>query len=303
MTLAVIVSRFIRSFAPSISSGRAALLLIATACAVSGPDSVPVADPSSAAQESAPRDGCGLADGEHSIEVAGQTRTFIVDRGPAKVRGPRPVVFIWHGFGAYSPRIVSLIDGQLWPEAIRVAPKGLPRTFDNFGDVAQLGWQVRRGEYEDRDLAFFDAIYARLTAEGCVDNRRVYTTGFSNGGFFSNVLACHRADRLAAAAPTGGGGPFEPCTGRIPILIHHGTQDTVVPFRMADQSFRAWCAHHGCDYATPSGGCISADKCPVTMCTAEIGHRWPTEASKRIVGFFKAHARGGGGPTGDESGD
>ncbi len=296
MTLPVNVSLFIRTPASPVSSSPvasvgAALLVAATACAVSAPESVPVADSSSKVAQPSPLDGCGLADGPHSIEVAGQTRTFILARGAAKVRGPRPVVFIWHGFGGYSPRIVSLIDGQLWPEAIRVAPKGLPRTFDNFGDVAQLGWQIRRGEYDDRDLVFFDAIFRRLVDEGCLDTRRVYTTGFSNGGFFSNVLACHRADRLAAAAPAGGGGPFEPCTGRIPILLHHGIQDTVVPFSMADQSFRAWCAHHGCDYATPTGGCISADECPVTLCASEIGHRWPSGASERIVRFFKAHAR------------
>lgn len=201
------------------------------------------------------------------------------------------MVFIWHGFGAFGENIVNLIDDAAWPEAIRVAPKGMPRTFEQFGDIAQVGWQIQAGEYEDRDLAFFDALLYELTERGCIDPKRVFTTGFSNGGFFSHVLACHRPDRLVAAAPVGGGGPFEPCREAVPVLMQHGRKDRVVPFRMAEESFESWRAHNGCE-ATPlvdGVGCTAPLGCrqPVEFCAEAGGHQWPKPAAKRIVAFFK----------------
>ncbi len=249
----------------------------------------------SSTPETGPADGRSCDDltpGLQEIRVGEVEREYVVDFNPELDDAPRALVFIWHGFGGYSPRIVSLIDAQQWPEAIRVAPKGLPRTFPQFGKVARRGWQIRAGELGDRDLAFFDALLDRLLGSGCVDPDRVYTTGFSNGGFFSNLLACHRADRLAGAAPIGGGGPFAAtCPGSVPVLIHHGTEDRVVPFALAERSYRAWQKHNRCEApgsevahrCTRATGCQTATE----MCTAGIGHRIPKGATDRIVAFFQ----------------
>ena len=40
--------------------------------------------------------------------------------------------------------------------------------------------------------------------ERCIDRRRVFATGMSNGGFLSHRLGCELADRMAAIPPVAG---------------------------------------------------------------------------------------------------
>lgn len=149
-------------------------------------------------------------------------------------------------------------------------------------------------EYEDRDLAFFDALTADLVQRGCVDPKRIFATGFSNGGFFSNLLACRRHQRLAGAAPVSGGGPFEVCDGQVPIIIHHGTEDSVVSYEMAKRSFEFWQQKNACSSVeAPTAGCRAASDCtkPVELCAAPSGHRFDREARRRIAERFRGQGR------------
>ena len=243
---------------------------------------------------------CGLAAGPHerTITVGEATRVYLVEVG-AELAARPPVVFAWHGFGSRAENSLEAMKTEtLWTDAVVVAPRGMPRTFDQFGDTPRPGWQVAAGELDDRDLLFFDAMLAELESLGCVDASRVYSTGFSNGGFFSNVLACHRADALAAAAPTGGGGPFvKPCGRKIPVLITHGRADKVVPYASAHKTYQSWVAHNACaegpGTVSPDAeeGCVVAAGCaeesPVRMCSYDIGHQWPQGQSERVAGFLR----------------
>lgn len=76
-----------------------------------------------------------------------------------------------------------------------------------------------------------------------VDTSRVYATGMSNGGFFTNRLACEARDLFAAVAPVSGvlvnhssplwgGDPFA-CPNHdppLPVLHFHGNMDLAVPW-------------------------------------------------------------------------
>lgn len=243
---------------------------------------------------------CTLAPGDAALEVkVGELqRRYLVHVG-AQLAAPPAVVFAWHGFGS-GPESArrSMAAAQLWDDAIVVAPQGEPRTFEQFGARERAGWQVAKGELGDRDLAFFDAMIDELDARGCLDRKRVYSTGFSNGGFFTNVLACHRGDVLAAAAPAGGGGPFEQCErAAVPVLVTHGRRDEVVDYRMATDSFARWVAHNGCspDARAPADGCADAAGCPkatpVRMCSLDIGHEWPEGQAERTRDFLRAFTR------------
>jgi len=206
---------------------------------------------------------------------------------------------VWHGFGA-DPRmaLASMASVPAWNDAIIVAPQGEPRTFEQFGNAAKPGWQTYKGDLDDRDLVFFDAMIADLEARGCLDRKRVYATGFSNGGFFSNVLACDRGDVLAAAAPAGGGGPFTPCqAAKVPMMITHGRVDEIVAYAMAEKSFAYWTQHNGCDAAArpPADGCANAPGCPaiapVRMCSYDLSHVWPEGQSARTTEFLRSFTR------------
>src|SRR5262249_61920041 len=56
------------------------------------------------------------------------------------------------------------------------------------------------------DVGFIRALIDELDAKLCVDDRRVYAMGMSNGGYLSQRLACGLADRGAAIGP-GAGAP------------------------------------------------------------------------------------------------
>lgn len=221
--------------------------------------------------------------------VDGVEREYVIAVG-SKAGPGSPLLLIFHGFGAYGASLVDLIEERQWPEAIRVAPRGLPRTFERTGDLPQLGWQIRAGELEDRDLGFFDALVAELSKSSCVDPSRVYAMGFSNGGLFTNLLACRRSRALVAGAPIAGAGPFEACEAPVPMLVHHGVEDEVLEFEAGAGTFLRWQATNSCDeVAPPQQGCVQAEDCdaPTVMCAEPGGHHYPRGAAERIVRFFE----------------
>lgn len=246
----------------------------------------------------APKRQCALPVGksEHELKVGDATRRYTTWVGES-VTQPPAVVFAWHGFGGDGAWAASILDpGRLWKDAIVVGAQGLGRTFDQFGDTPRPGWQVTKGEHDDRDLEFFDALYEELRLAGCLDDTRVYTTGFSNGGFFSHVLACHRGDLITAAAPGGGGGPFQAgCKRQVPMYIQHGRRDHTVPYAMAEASWGFWGRHNGCtpDAPVPADGCALApgcpDEAPVQLCSFDIDHALPEGEADRIAEFLRAH--------------
>ena len=61
-----------------------------------------------------------------------------------------------------------------------------------FGFTVDL--TVERGKRDVDDLGFVDAMLDELEQRFCIDADRVYSTGYSNGAFFSYRLACERSD-------------------------------------------------------------------------------------------------------------
>lgn len=94
------------------------------------------------------------------------------------------------------------------------------------------------------DLGFLTAVVDQIDAQGCVDDRRVYATGFSGGGRMASALACAESDVVAAIAPVAGlrAGRPDPvdtsgpdpasCQPQRPVAVvtFHGTADVVNPF-------------------------------------------------------------------------
>lgn len=80
------------------------------------------------------------------------------------------------------------------------------------------------------DVAYFRALLDDLESRMSVDTQRVYSTGISNGGAMSHVLACELSDRIAAVAPIGGAMQWttsRTCTAANPVAVMHvhGTAD------------------------------------------------------------------------------
>ena len=88
------------------------------------------------------------------------------------------------------------------------------------------------------DVGFTEALIDKLSQEYNIDGTRVYSTGMSNGGYMSYLLACQLSDRIAAiASVTGSMSPetHAQCDAKhpTPVLQIHGTDDGVVPYEGA----------------------------------------------------------------------
>ncbi|MGD9934629.1 MAG: PHB depolymerase family esterase [Dehalococcoidia bacterium] len=203
-----------------------------------------------------------------------------------------PVVLNFHGLGSsaleqeiYSG-LVPLSDSERF---VLVTPDGtgVPR-----------GWAVALlGNGSEDDLDFVDALLAMLDRELCPDMARVYSTGMSNGAFFSSLLGCVRADSVAAIAPVAGVAWSDAldCGRPMPIIAFHGIADGTVPFEGGDifgvipyagaeQSVDGWAGHNGCasesstkqitEHVSEVGyaGCAA----PTLLYAVEGGgHTWP----------------------------
>jgi polyhydroxybutyrate depolymerase len=212
-----------RPFVVSLTAG--ALLLLGTAaCGGGAKDEAPAATVTASCQPN--RD--GLAPGAtvvRSLVSGGQTREYRLHIPKKGVASPA-VVLNWHGLGgsallqeAYSGLVpVSNREGF-----ILVSPDGTgsPRGFSAFPGIGSVD-----------DVQFARDLIDRVLCDTGADARRVYSTGFSNGGFMSSRIACALGDRIAAIAPVAG--VFVPqkttCMRSMPVLAFHGTADTVVPF-------------------------------------------------------------------------
>jgi polyhydroxybutyrate depolymerase len=133
------------------------------------------------------------------------------------------------------------------------------------------------------DLAFFDALLARLSAAYRIDPERVYVLGMSNGGYFAHLLAKERSTVIAAVASHSGPLGLQTLGGvnatrKFPVLIAHGAQDLI---------FAVWIARENAEKYRREGHEVEYIELP------RLGHAWATDANvnERIWRFFAAHPR------------
>jgi polyhydroxybutyrate depolymerase len=231
-----------------------------------------------------------------TIDVNGVKRAYVLDV-PESVRPkhPVPLLFDFHGFG-HSAAGVWNVSGFKQLAArdgfITVYPDGLPVHL--LGRDAP-GWEIFKTG-GNRDLAFTARLLDHIEHTYCIDLARVFSTGFSNGAYFSYLLACRMADRFAAVAPVSGGQVPGPCNpGRaVPVLIHHGRQDEVVPVAQARAQRDGWIQRDGCREHV-SNACEEYRQCrdgsEVEYCEGDFAHHWPPEATARIWDFWISSKR------------
>ena len=230
-------------------------------------------------------------------QVDGVTREALVHVPDAARTTPAPVVFVFHGHGG-TMRHSAVTFGyhRLWPEAIVVCMQGLNTPGILTDQQGKLpGWQNTPGDQNDRDLKFFDAVLASLKQDYKVDERRIYSTGHSNGGGFTYILWAKRGDLFAAVAPSSAVAPkvmndLQPK----PVLHLAGEKDELVKYEWQKLTMERLRKINGCDdgkewakwcteYASKAGT-------PVVTYIHPGTHKFPEEASAVIVKFFKEHA-------------
>lgn len=171
-----------------------------------------------------------------------------------------PVVFCLHGLGDNMINFYSIGMNNVADTAhfIVITPQALVDP-----TLSASAWNSGAGAFGISpnpgidDVGFISAIIDELAAEFNIDLTRIYSCGFSMGGFMTNRLGCELNDRLAAIASVAGtiGGVLNcnPGGGQLPMCHFHGTQDEVVGYSnnffgtSAEATVAFWAANNGCD--------------------------------------------------------
>jgi polyhydroxybutyrate depolymerase len=232
-----------------------------------------------------------------------------------------PLVLVFHGWLETADQIENVT--------------GLDAVADQMGFVVAYGqgldnsWNAGKccgtsAANQVPDVQFVKDLLDSIGQTICVDQKRIYATGFSNGGMFSSRLGCDLADRIAAVGPVAGPIDEDGCAPSRPIAVieFHGTADIVVPYggfgtggavSVAD-AIAFWKQNAGCTDATPAtvyqkgdATCTEYSQCAagvaIRLCTIDQGgHQWPggqpagigkvstdINASQEIAKFFYAH--------------
>jgi len=102
------------------------------------------------------------------------------------------------------------------------------------------------------DIDFIKTLLAQLEDDYKIESKRIYSTGMSEGGFFSFKLACSLSNRITAVASVTGSMyqyainncfPSRP----ISVLQIHGTEDNIVPYTSTERLLDFWTSHNHTD--------------------------------------------------------
>lgn len=272
-------------------------------------DAAPIDPPDAAADEpggpgpGTARSSCegdGPAPGRQRItlEHEGRERAYLLHVPSGYDHGAgTPLVINFHGTSgtAEGQAGFSRYDVIADRRTVLVAyPEGLPLDGTNVFDAGLRDFTNEPRDDVDLTRAIIDSVAERA----CLNRRRVYATGMSNGGRMSYRLACDAADVIAAIAPVAGSLSMETerCSPSRPISnIHfHGTADEVAPYgeaaglslRPVPDMFRLWADFNGCTgepenvFDIDDVRCEAFTQCEagteVVLCTVEGGgHCWP----------------------------
>lgn len=147
-----------------------------------------------------------------------------------------PLMINFHGYQSNASVHMMLIN-DMRPIAdtagfIAVYPKGLPLPASPYN---YLHWNV--GSWTESstsdDIGFIESIIDSISNDYNIDLNRVYSSGYSNGGYFSFELACQLSDKIAAIGSVAGSmseETYTTCnpTHPTPIVSINGTSDDVV---------------------------------------------------------------------------
>lgn len=158
-------------------------------------------------------------------------------------------------------------------------------------DCWNSGFTIGGCAAADDDVGFLRTVVSDVESNACIDPKRVYATGISNGSMMAQYLGCEAADLFAAVGGVSGGAGGT-CSPARPISVFyvHGTVDRTIPYSSAQPNVDGWVNRNGCDstpvetYNMGSTRCVTYQGCDdgveVVFCTVTgMGHCWPEDQS------------------------
>jgi poly(3-hydroxybutyrate) depolymerase len=239
-----------------------------------------------------PSKGCGMSDGVKTLTTGGSSvmsglptstklmitsggmsREYIIDI-PADYDPTHPyrLIFSWHqAYGSDVGNANGLHPANDGPnfDAENYAYFGLHREMTSANDTAifiapegigNLPWDY------NRDVVLFDDLLALVDANLCIDDSRVFTTGFSFGAMMSYALTLGRPSKLRGAVTMAAANYnfTQPTNAHVPIAYMGttGMSDTTCPWGNDTMGGKAC----GLQHAQDNGCTIPAgNNIPTTM--------------------------------------
>ena len=242
-----------------------------------------------------PSAGCGTASaapmsGHFTIDASGTMREYIIKIPTGYDRNhPYRLIVAFHGRmydaasvdagGAPSPSgpyygIEPLSGGS----AIFVAAQALSTSWTNANDIP-----------------YVNAMITRFKTELCIDQHRIFATGFSMGAIQTIALGCAEADVFRAIAPMSGSLNGGTCSGTQQLAYwgSHGTNDPTINISMGRAVRDAFRTRNHCTTTTVAGspsGCVNYQGCdagyPVVWCEFDGVHEPPPYSGSAIWAFL-----------------
>ncbi len=281
--------------------------------AVDAPAIIDSGTPSSDAAAQGPCTASTLKAGNTTmmIQSGGATRMYIV-HVPAKYDGKTrmPLVIDMHGKGDTAAHQITWSGWREKADAVGLVviyPQGIANSWNG----GPAGCPIlkccceRAQDQNIDDAGFIRAVVTKTAQDGCIDLKRVYATGLSNGGIMSQWLACDAADMFAAVAPVSGPNMIDCKPSRpISVVLFRGTLDSGVlynggnssptghvwPSAMAD--YDKWAGLDSCtDMPAPLPMypvCQLRNKCAggseIILCSPKAPHNMYATAMSQMVG-------------------
>ena len=146
-----------------------------------------------------------------------------------------PILLSLHGGGGKAEDIIKVTHGRFNELAdekrfIVVYPNAINKNW-NDGRFAS----PKPGQKDTDDVGFIKAIIEDLKSKYNIDQKKIYASGISNGGFMTSRLLCDAAEVISGGAiltATLSKDYFPLCNPTKPtsIVIFNGTDDDIVPY-------------------------------------------------------------------------
>jgi Poly(3-hydroxybutyrate) depolymerase len=169
-----------------------------------------------------------------TIQVGAKERVYrLIVPESVDLAKPAPLVIAFHGM---------LIDSKdVMPRYTQLDKAAEKHKFlIAFPNAIDGSWGIAPQKVKD-DLALFDALVAKISADYKIDDKRIYVLGMSNGSYFAHLVGKERSKTVAAVAAHSGPLGLQTLLGigaerKFPIIIVHGKDDRLFPISIAREN-------------------------------------------------------------------
>jgi polyhydroxybutyrate depolymerase len=240
--------------------------------------------------------GCGstspLTSGTFMENIDGTNRRWTVDVPNDYDENKKyKLIFVWHPLGGSGSQVANGgydgLKSRSEGTAVFATADGLN---GSNAEASGTGWWNANGG----DMKLVQAMLDKINDGLCIDQDRIFSTGFSFGGMMSYSVG-FQFDVFRAVAPCSGKtGVIDyenNNTAPLPIMAFHGNSDTFVATSLGKAFLDLYAARNNCGTQTEPvspNGCVEYQGCdaPTTWCLFSGGHTTWSEEPAAIWKFF-----------------